>query len=271
MPEFAEWGLYFGFQWNGYSMNTFPPAQLTPEQLNYSDTAQWTRVLKQALMDLRCAAPGIVKSVDYTKSPPVVTVQVAISELVRGANGPQWTAIQLIANVPICLPRAGGFLLTLPVKAGDTGLLIFCDSCIDLWWKSGGLQPPPGAPVTQPNFENRRHDITDCGFIPGMSSQAQPVSFWSQVSAQLRTEDATVVVDIAPAGITLTAPKVVVNTTGDVDITAGGNMNMNATGNVNIAGANVIVGNNTKIDGKTFLTHEHSGVQSGGGNTGPVV
>lgn len=247
-------------------MSTFPPASLTPEQLNYAESAQWTRILRQALMDLRCATPAIVQSVDYTQNPPVVTVQVALSELVHTTKGPQWTAMTPISNVPICLPRAGGFLLTLPIKAGDEGLLVFCDACIDLWQKSGGVQPPPGAAPVQPNLDGgRRHDFWDCGFCPGMSSQAHPVSNWSQNSAQLRSEDATVIVDVAAAGITMTAPKVILQTTGDI--------NLNASGNVNINGQQISAasaGNNTKVDGKTFLTHLHTGVQSGTSNTGPV-
>lgn len=51
---------------------------------------------------------------------------------------------------------------------------------------------------------------------------------------------------------------------GDVDITASGDVNVGGTGNTVITG-------NTFIEGKDFLNHQHSGVQSGASNTGGVV
>lgn len=233
----------------------FATSQLTPEQLQYSDTAQWGVALKQALKDLRVSIPAIVVSFDPVKQ--VASVQVALREIVRGTNGASHVAIAPINNVPVCFPSAGGFSLTLPLKAGDEGLLVFCDMCIDLWWARGGVQN---------QLEQRRHDITDCGFFPGGRSQPRVLSAYSNNSAQLRSDDGVTVVDIAEAGLTLTAPKIIMNTTGDVDI--------NATGNVNINGAQIVAasgGSNTKVDGKVFLTHLHTGVQSGGSNTGPVA
>ena len=57
--------------------------------------------------------------------------------------------------------------------------------------------------------------------------------------------------------------------------------NVKASGDVNVQGQNVNVtgstevkidGNaNTHIDGKPFLLHTHSGVQTGGGHSGPVA
>jgi len=249
-------------------MSTTPTPQLNQAQVNFSESDQWKQLVKQALLYCRCAAPAIVESVDYSKNPPVVTVQVAVSELVivPSPPGPHWEAIKPIRNVPICLPRAGGFLLTLPLKAGDEGLLVFCDACIDLWWQKGGVLPlDQSTQLVQPNFEQRRHDLTDCGFYPGMSSQSRPITSWSQNSAQLRSEDGTVIVDVAEEGITLTAPKVAINSSGDVDITASGNVNIN--GQQIVAASS---GNNTEVDGKVFLTHEHTQVQSGLSETGPV-
>ena len=46
----------------------------------------------------------------------------------------------------------------------------------------------------------------------------------------------------------------------------GGNISIVAPGTITIT-----AGGGTKIDGRVFLTHEHTGVQTGGGNTGGVV
>ena len=68
-------------------MSTLP--QLNQEQFNYAETALWKAILKQALARLRVSIPAVVQSVDWTKNPPVVTVVVAINELVKTPTGPE--------------------------------------------------------------------------------------------------------------------------------------------------------------------------------------
>lgn len=236
--------------------------QTTPSQLLYSWTQQFKEMLRAALIDFRVAAPAIVQSFDPATQ--TVSVQIAMTELVRGTKGPVWTVIPPINRVPICIPRGGGFSVTLPIKAGDEGLLVFADTMFDLWWLSGGTQPPAGAPVTQPQHERRRHDVTDCIFIPGIWNQTRLLSSYSNNSVQVRSDSGTVVMDIGANAITLTAPTINLNAT---------TINENASGNVNINASKAVVAssNNTSIDGRTFLLHEHTGVQTGAGNTGPVL
>jgi Phage protein Gp138 N-terminal domain len=143
-----------------------PPTALLPATTNYAESAPWKAAIKQAVTDLRCAAPAIVQ--DFDSDTQTVAEQIAMGELVRQPDGPEWTPIYPISNVPICLPRAGGFALTTPIQAGHEGLLVFSDTMFDLWWQNGGVQPLRGAPVVQPNHERRRHDVTDCFFIPGV-------------------------------------------------------------------------------------------------------
>lgn len=229
--------------------------QLTPDQLNYAETSQWTEIIRQALTDLRVAIPAIVQ--DFDVATQTVTVQIALREVVRSDSGPLNIPIQPIYKVPLMLQRAGGFCLTMPVKAGDEGMLIFCDMCIDLWWARGGVQN---------QLERRRHDLSDCGFYPGLWNQQRLLQQYSTDSVQLRSDDTSVIIDVALDGITLTAPKVTINSGGDVDITA--------AGDVNIQGQSIFIESSeddTAIDGKTFLTHQHTGVQTGGGDTGPVA
>lgn len=230
---------------------------LFPTQLIFSDDAAVKALLRQKLFDLRVAAPAIVKEFDAVKQ--VVSVQIAMAELVQFPNGPEWTAINPIFNVPVVLPRAGGFTLTMPIAPGDEGLLVFTDTMFDMWWVNGGQQPPAGAPLTQTLHERRRHDLTDCFFIPGCWNQTRVLSSYSTDSAQLRSDDGTVTVDMDETGITLTGPNVTINSSGNVAI--------NATGQVVISSGS----DNTEIDSKVFLLHEHSGVQTGGSNTGAVV
>lgn len=257
---------------------------LSQAQFNRADTAQWKAALKQAIVDLRCSIPAIVKSVDYTNNPPTVTVQIAIKEVVKTPEGPESTAIYPISNVPIVLPSAGGFALTLPIAAGDEGLLVFCDMCIDLWWTRGGVQD---------QFERRRHDISDCGFIPGMRSQAKPIPNWSQNTAQLRTDDGTAYLELTKEGaINIVAPGgFSVNgiatfkkattfedvVTAEEEIVADGGLELGAGASLSGDGGTLeivgdVVGSGTgTFAGVGVSTHLHGGVTTGTGATGLPV
>lgn len=84
--------------------------------------------------------------------------------------------------------------------------------------------------------ELRMHDISDGFAIPGPRSLPNVLSMISQNTAQLRSADGSTYVEI----------------TGD--------------GKVNIVAPNGLV-----INGQPYLDHTHSGVQTGGSDTGPVV
>jgi hypothetical protein len=212
---------------------SMPHLTLTPEQLTYAESSQWKTLIKQFAAKLRCAAPGIVES--FNADNQTVSVQIALSELAwqGGVKPAQWTALQPVDNVPIMFFGGGGFTITVPLKQGDEGMLIFCDTCIDGWWANGGIQPPDRSRLVQPQIERRRHDLHDCGFYPGMKSQPNMLNDLSTTSLQIRSNDGTVVIEVAANQITMKAPKVVMNTTGDTDATA--------SGNANVAGAKVVI------------------------------
>jgi hypothetical protein len=194
-------------------MSTTPTVpSLTPSQLNSADPAQWKQLVKQALMDTRCATPAfLAEDMDYTAQ--TVTVQVAIQERVRTPNGAQWWDIPPIVHVPIVVPRGGGYSVTLPLKKGDEGLLVFCDTCFDNWWVNGQNNSPPAytSPTaqavsgSQTQFEVRRHYVHDCGFIPGMWSQPNVLQNYSTTSMQVRADDGQTIIDVSENGVTLQA------------------------------------------------------------------
>ena len=213
-----------------------PLLKLTPNQVNRSDSAQWKAVLKQALNDLRVATPAFTT----TAIDPVtqtVTVQIALQEQVRTDIGPQWYDVPPIIMVPVVMPRGGGYSITLPVKAGDEGMLVFCDTCFDFWWVNGQNNAPVAANVlaeaqsveippipsgSQVQNEIRRHHIHDCGFIPGMWSKPDAAAFsnYSLSSLQIRSNDGNTIVDVAESGVTVTGGNVTVNASGTAQITA---------------------------------------------------
>lgn len=210
-------------------------------------TSPFHAALKEHGASLRVAIPGIVQSFD--EDAQTVTVQPAINEAMLDENNvPISETLPLLSHVPIVMPRAGGFELTLPVQAGDECLVVFSDMCIDGWWQSGG---------TQNQIELRRHDLSDAIAILGPWSQQRLISGYSTSAAQLRSDDGQTVIEVGSGEVKITANTVTVT---------GQQINVTGSESVSISG-----NNQTTIDGVNFKEHTHSGVTAGGGVTGPVV
>jgi hypothetical protein len=143
------------------------------------------------------AAPGIVQSFDAGKQ--TVQVSVAVREKISIDGVLEDVEIPLLLDVPILMPRAGGFSLTLPVQAGDECLVVFGDSCMDAWWQSGGVQD---------QIDRRRHDLSDGFAILGPWSQPRTISGYSTNSAVLRNSDGSVKVEVKSGEVDVTAPVV---------------------------------------------------------------
>lgn len=139
---------------------------------------------------LRVAMPGIVQS--FNPNEQTVTVLCAIRERIVGADKEiRSMAIPALLDVPIVMPRAGGYAITFPVKAGDECLIIFSDICINAWWALGGVQ----------NMEEyRRHDFSDAIAILGPWSQPNRISGYSTENLEIKSETADAKISITPDG-----------------------------------------------------------------------
>lgn len=121
------------------------------------------KALKDAVMfETRVCMPGIVQAWDAAAQ--TVTVQLAIRERMSNGGVEQETQIPLLVDVPVVMPRAGGYGLYFAPSKGDECLVVFGDMCIDSWWQSGGVQS---------QAESRRHDLSDGFAIMGCWSQAR--------------------------------------------------------------------------------------------------
>lgn len=72
-----------------------------------------------------------------------------------------------IPFVPVCFPRAGDFVMRLPMKKGDTVLLVYCDASMAEWRDGGGTTEPEDA---------RLHSIGWPVAIPGLFPDSSPMS-----------------------------------------------------------------------------------------------
>lgn len=152
-----------------------------------------TNEIRTQNIGLRVACPGIIRSFDPDEQ--TVTVQPAIREKRIDPEGTEtWVEIPELLDVPVVFPRAGGYCLTLPVRAGDECLVVFGDSCMDAWWQSGGVQN---------QIDCRRHDLSDGYAILGPWSQPRRVPGYSTNTAQLRNDSGSAYVEIAGSTINI--------------------------------------------------------------------
>jgi len=217
--------------------------------------AQWTEAFRAFGDSIRVAMPGIVVSFDEDEQ--TVEVRPALTDQTVQGGLAQTIVLKNLEDVPICVPRGGPFALTLPIQEGDECLVIFGDMDIGAWWEAGA------ADKAQNQIHQRRHTLADGFALMACWSQPRVLENYSTTSAQLRTEDGTVVLDIAASQITVTAPTIKFVASSEID--------MNAP-TINITGSSAVnISTNTKIDGKLFDPHTHGGVATGGGETGPVA
>jgi hypothetical protein len=150
-----------------------------------------TKALQGWQRKMWTAMPGVLQGA--VASDGTVEVQVAISGVFRneaGVESPK--SISKLVKVPLCFPGGGGFTATFPVASGDEVLVVFASRCIDGWWQSSGVQP---------QVEQRMHDLSDGFAIPGPRSAPRALSGYSTTTMQLRSDDGTSYIEMAPAGV----------------------------------------------------------------------
>ncbi|OCQ53906.1 hypothetical protein Ppb6_00924 [Photorhabdus australis subsp. thailandensis] len=223
---------------------------------------------------LYVSLPCIIQSFDADAV--TVTAQPAIRWKIRKKNGEQESvSLPLLVDVPVVFPRGGGVTLTFPVKVGDECLVVFADRCIDYWWQSGGIQEP---------VDPRQHNLSDGFALIGPQSQQQKIAGISTSTAQLRSDDGTAYIELDPdshnvtvitpakltatanGGTEITSPEIILN--GNVTINGNLSQGMGAGGGTATMQGPVTVSNDVTAAGISLKNHVHSGVQSGGSNTG---
>lgn len=213
---------------------------MTNENLDLERDAQKTATQEAAfraqidarLKDLHTCLPGIIAKFDAATQ--TASVQPAIKRVFteKGAVN-----LPLCVDVPVAFPGGGDFFVTFPVQAGDECLLLFSERAIDLWHAQGGTKPPA---------EYRLHDLSDGIAIVGLNSHPKKIANFNATAMELRNRTNSV--------------RIRLNANGEIDIKG----NVNIDGNLNITGTTI--GNGVNLN-----THRHSGVQTGGGNTGTPI
>lgn len=197
-------------------------------------TSEWNRLqfAIRSIVDKNATATLVmVKAVGSG----TVDVQPMVAQTDGAGNA---VAHGVVHALPVWQLQGGAAGVIVTPTAGDIGLAVFSHSDISAVKRNKAPSNPGSA---------RKFDYSDGIYLGGVLN-APPTTFLQMDAAgvTLTAGAGLPMVINAPGGLTINAPTVVF--TGDIETAAGSTLN-----------------------GKSFDSHEHSGVQTGTGNSGPPV
>jgi len=202
-----------------------------------SDFTEYTkRTFREMMKDVATSIPGYILAFDPETQ--LAQLQIGIERV--DIAGEVFNPPPLI-ECPVYI-YGGAFSVEIQIDIGIEGVILFSQRCIDGWVNSGGVAPNPML---------RFHDFSDAYFLPGLRSQPNKLSSYSNNGVKLRNKDGTQYVWL--------------QNDGSVKIKAN---NVEIDAPVTTTSSFIINSGATPID---LTTHVHGGVEPGGGTTnGPT-
>lgn len=199
---------------------------------------------------IRVAMPAKVLSFDGKHT---VTAQIMIKQNING----QQVSYPPIPDVPVSFLRAGGFSVTVPVRVGDEGTLLFYDRCIDGWYASGNESEI---------MDFRLHDLSDASFLPaGIVSQPNALGEVFSGGLSLQTDDASTYLRVTNGKILIKGDIEHEGSTVHNGLTTQNGAWNQTSGNAESQGA--MAAASGTFGGVVVESHNHGGVERGGSNT----
>lgn len=199
----------------------------------------------------------IAEVVSFDESKNTVDVQPLIMRKMRGAE-PRKLAI--IKNAPVLFYGAGGYVVTFKPQKGDVCELLINERSLAVWKQSGGI-----VDCADP----RHHDLSDAVALFGLNHYAKAYQNLRD-GIDVRTRDGNTSAHLQDGTITLTigGQAMATITAESIEFAVGGS----AVATLSAGGIEFHVpvnGPSGTFGGKVVESHTHSGVQSGGSNSGP--
>ncbi len=117
-------------------------------------------LIGEAIDDIHTALPARVEKFD----PVTLRGEVIPLAKWRTQKGSESEPMPVILDVPFWMPKAGPFILRMPVKRGDVVLVVFAERALDYMLIDGKPQDPR---------LTRRHALDDALALPGLLHQGE--------------------------------------------------------------------------------------------------
>lgn len=185
---------------------------------------------------LRVSMPGVIEEYDFKMQK--ASIKIDMHELYDDGSSIDYP---VITDVPIIFPRSGGASITMPIKRGDSCLVLFLDRDISNWLL-GSLKPS----------SMRRHSLNDAVAIVGLSPFNKGSKAKNNTDMLISYEGTEIT--LKPGGkidihstkeINIKSENIVVNCT---------NANIKATGQINTETPSFIQKGKMKIEGDIEIT-----------------
>lgn len=162
-------------------------------------------IMESKIAEACVCMPGIVQEWDAAKQ--VAKVLPAIRRKVFKDGKPVYEDMPVLHCVPVVIPfsQNAGCLLTVPIRKGDEGILIFADRALDMFQTKGGCQPPECCGGENETTEPRAHSLTDAVFVPGIITRPNVVPKWNDKGIELRDKERKNFIHVGEDGIRLTS------------------------------------------------------------------
>jgi len=203
--------------------------------------------------NIRVAMPGIIETYEFKTCK--ASIKIDMQELYRNDTCVDYP---VISNVPVVFPRCGGAEILLPVKRGDSCLVIFMDRDIKTWLLGASKQPPK---------TRRQHHLNDAVAIMGLSPFNRPSKAQNATDLMISYSGSQVI--LKPNGIieiesvkelNIKTENIVINCknasvkAAENTIVECQNANIKASGKINTEAPEFIQKGNLKIDGNIEVT-----------------
>lgn len=188
-------------------------------------SADIARALQQKIFTtLRVSMPGIIEEYDYKTRK--CSVKIDMQELYEDGSELDYP---VITNVPVMIACSGGASMIMPVKRGDTCLVLFTDRDIDSWL----LGVSGRAPKTM-----RMHNINDAVVLMGLMPFKTLSAAKNNDDLLISYEDSEII--LKPEGnVEVTSAKKITVKTEDIQMECA-NANIKASNKIDIENAKEI-------------------------------
>jgi hypothetical protein len=119
-------------------------------------------------LDLHVALPGTIRS--YDAESQTAEIELGTQRVIPAADEDEdddtAETLPILPSVPVIWPSGGGHFIHWPLSAGDTVLVVFCETDLNAWRESGGVADPGVA---------TRHGLSGGVALPGLRTRGNPI------------------------------------------------------------------------------------------------